>query len=146
MKKKSSTTQILKDFIAEIELQYNMTPRSFRTDNGGEYISNELKDYLKQKGIVHQYTPPYSPESNGVDERHNQTIGESLRAMLESAPTYDRRLWAEAISTSVYLKHRQFHTAVKDQTPYEAFHSNKPSITHPKPFGSQCYIHIPKQQ
>jgi transposase InsO family protein len=104
MKQKSSTTQILRDFIDETELQYNITPKSFRTDNGGEYISNELKDYLKQKGIVHQYIPPYCPESNGVAERLNRTIGESLRAMLESAPTYDNRLWAEAVSTSVYLK------------------------------------------
>ena len=123
-----------------------MTPKSFRTDNGGEYISNELKDHLRQKGIVHQYTPPYSPESNGVAERLNRTIGESLRAMLESAPTYDKRLWAEAVSTSVYLKNRQPHTAVKEQTPYEAFHGNKPSIMHLKPFGSECYIHVPKQQ
>jgi hypothetical protein len=71
LKKKSSTTQILMDFIAEIELQYNMTPKSFRTNNDGEYISNELNDHLRQKGTVHQYTPPYSPESNGVAERLN---------------------------------------------------------------------------
>ena len=146
MKKKSSTTQIIKDFIAEIELQYSSTPKGFRTDNGGEYVSTELKDYLRQKGIVHQFTPPYSPESNGMADRLNRTTGESLRAMLESAPTYDKRLWAEAVSTSVYLKNRQPHMAVKDQTPNEAFHGNKPSISHLKPFGSECYIHIPKQQ
>jgi transposase InsO family protein len=90
MKKKSSTTQILKDFVAEIELQYNMISKGFRTDNGSEYISNDQNDYLKQKGIVQQYTPPYSPQSNGVAERLNHTIGESLRAVLKSTPTYDK--------------------------------------------------------
>jgi transposase InsO family protein len=146
MKKKCSTTQMLKDLVAEIELQHNMTPKSFPTDNGSEYISNELKDHLRQKGIVHQYTTPYSPESNCVAERLNRTIGESLRAMLESTPIYDKRHWAEADSTSVYLKNRQPHTAVKVQTPYDEFHCSKSSITHHKSFGSEYYIHIPKQR
>ena len=66
--------------------------------------------------------------------------------MLESTPVYNKRIWAEAVSTSVYLKNRQPHKTIKDRTPYEAFFSNKPSITHLKPFGSECYVYIPKQQ
>ena len=78
MQQKSETTKIIKDFVAEIELQYEKTPKRLRTDNGGEYVTNDLKEFLKQKGIVHEFTPPYSPESNGVAERLNRTIGESL--------------------------------------------------------------------
>jgi len=41
--------------------------------------------------------------------------------MLESASTYDKKLWAEAMLTSVYIKNRQPHSALKDLTPYKAF-------------------------
>lgn len=32
----------------------------------GEYTSNELTQFCQQHRIVHQVTPPYSPQSNGV--------------------------------------------------------------------------------
>jgi hypothetical protein len=44
-----------------------------RTDNSGEYTSNEFKAYLSGKGIVHERTAPYTPSHNGVSERKNRT-------------------------------------------------------------------------
>jgi len=146
MKQKSETTKIVKDFVAEMELQNHKTPAAFRTDNGGEYVTKDLKGFFTSKGIIHEFSPPYSPESNGVAERLNCTIGESLRAMLESPSTYDKKLWAEAVLTSVYIKNRQPHSALKDLTPYEAFYGTKPSIQHLQPFGRECYIHVPYQK
>jgi len=66
--------------------------------------------------------------------------------MLESAVTCDKKLWAEAVLTSVYIKNRQPHSALKDLTPYEAFHGSKPSIQHLQPFRRECYIHVPYQK
>jgi transposase InsO family protein len=146
MKQKSETTKIIKDFVTEMEHQHHKAPRAFRTDNGGEYVTKDLKVFFKSKGIIHEFTPPYSPESNRVAERLNRTIGEALRAMLESAVTYDKKLWAEAVLTSAYIKNRQPHSALKDLTPYEAFYGSKPSIQHLQPFGRECYIHVPYQK
>jgi len=146
MKQKSETTKIVKDFVAEMEVQNHKTPAAFRTDNGGEYVTKDLKGSFASKGIIHECSPPYSPESYGVAERLNRTIGESLRAMLESASTYDRKLWAEAVLTSVYIKNRQPHSALKDLTPFEAFYGTKPSIQHLQPFSRECYIHVPYQK
>ncbi|GJS77735.1 retrotransposon protein, putative, ty1-copia subclass [Tanacetum coccineum] len=44
------------------------------SDRGGEYISQEFKDYLKACGIVQQLTPPYTPQLSGVSERRNRTL------------------------------------------------------------------------
>jgi len=104
IKQTSETTKIIKDFVAELELQHHKTPAAFRTDIGGEYVTKDLKGYFTSTGIIYEFSPLYSPESNGVAERLNHTIGESLRAMLESASTYDKKLWAEAVLTSVYIK------------------------------------------
>jgi transposase InsO family protein len=78
MKQKSETTKIIKDFVTEMEHQHHKAPKAFRTDNGGEYVTNDLKGFFESKGIIHEFTPPYSPESNGVAERLNRTIGEAL--------------------------------------------------------------------
>ena len=32
---------------------------TLRTDNGGEYLSNDFETYLKSKGIHHELTAPY---------------------------------------------------------------------------------------
>jgi len=62
--------------------------------------------------------------------------------MLESALTYDKNLWAEAVLTSVYIKNRQPHSALKDLTPDEALYGTKSSIQHLQHFGRECYIHV----
>jgi len=41
MKQISKTTKIIKDFVAEMELQHHKTPAAFRTDNGGEYVTKD---------------------------------------------------------------------------------------------------------
>ena len=101
-----------------------------------------MSSYLTQKGICHDLTPPYNPESNGVAERLNRSIGEGFRAML--LPITEKRLWAEAVQAFTYTKNCLYHTSVCGQTPYEAFHGKKPTIEHLQPFGQECYVHIPK--
>ena len=36
---------------------------------GGKYESNPLNSFCEEHGIIHETTPPYSSESNGVVER-----------------------------------------------------------------------------
>jgi len=134
------------DFVTEMELQHHKTPKAFQTDNGGEYVTKDLNGFLNSKGIIHEFSPWYSPESNGVAEHPNRTIADSLKAILESALTYDKKSWAEAVLSSVYRKNRQPHLALTDQTPDAAFYSTKPSIQNLQPFGRKCYIDLPYQK
>ncbi|GJU46649.1 retrotransposon protein, putative, ty1-copia subclass [Tanacetum coccineum] len=48
----------------QVENQLGKTIKAIRSDRGGEYISQEFKDYLKANGIVQQLTPPYTPQHN----------------------------------------------------------------------------------
>lgn len=141
LKYKSEASQAIEDFVTEMITQHELPVKRFRTNNGGEYVNEKLRKYFLTKGIVHNLTPAYSPESNSVAERFNRTMGEAVRAMV--IPLKDPKLWADAVSTFVYLKNRQPHKAVPT-TPYEAFHGTKPSIHHLQPFGRDCYVHIPK--
>jgi len=58
-----------------------------RSDRGTEFLSNELKAYFQDKGIVHELAAPYTPEQNGVAERFNRTIKEKITCMMADSRT-----------------------------------------------------------
>lgn len=48
----------------------------FRSDNGTEFTNIDVEMILKELGIRHQRTGPYTPEQNGSAERDMRTIVE----------------------------------------------------------------------
>ena len=48
----------------------------FRSDNRGEFTSNEFKELCKDSGIKRELTTPYNPQQNGVAKRKNIMIME----------------------------------------------------------------------
>ena len=103
MKHKSEVFAKFKEFEAEITNESSQKIGKLRTDNGGEYLSQEFEVYLKSKGIKHELTVPYSPEKNGVAERMNRTLAESAQAMIAHAGL-SNSYWAEAIATAAYIR------------------------------------------
>ena len=55
-------------------------------------------------------------------------------------------LWAEAVSTAVYVQNRCPHRAVKGKTPEEAFTGEKPEVGHLRIFGCPVFIHVPSDK
>lgn len=67
----------VKEFITEIICRYSV-PSSIITDQGREFC-NELNDQLcNYLGIKHRVTSAYNPQANGLTERFNRTLVESL--------------------------------------------------------------------
>ena len=56
--------------------------KSLRSDNGGEYVSNEFKKFCAEEGIKRELTAPHNPQQNEVAERKNRSIVGAVRAML----------------------------------------------------------------
>ncbi|MCO5566574.1 hypothetical protein L7F22_020251 [Adiantum nelumboides] len=113
-----------------------------RSDRGGEFTSSEFADYSKQHGLKSHLTTPHTPQQNGVAERKNRVIVEMARSMIE-AKGLPNSFWAEAVNIAVYILNRSYTKAVKDMTPLQAFSGKKPSVSHFKIFGSDCYVHVP---
>jgi len=87
LKKKSDACKHLKEYSELVHNKTGRYPRIIRSDRGGEYVNTEWNDYCFSKGIQHQITPAYSPQSNGVAERFNLTIANmSKSALLPNAP------------------------------------------------------------
>nr|GFB62077.1 retrotransposon protein, putative, Ty1-copia subclass [Tanacetum cinerariifolium] len=104
----------------EVENQLGKTIKALRSDRGGEYISQEFKDYLKACGIVQQLTPPYTPQHNGVSERRNRTLLNMVRSMM-SLTTLPLSFWDYALETAARILNI-VPTKKVDKTPYELWH------------------------
>jgi hypothetical protein len=74
MKHKSESFEKFKEFQRKVENQLDRKIKALRSDRGGEYLSNEFDQHLKDCGIVSQLTPPGTPQLNGVSERRNRTL------------------------------------------------------------------------
>ena len=68
-----------------MENQLSKKIKRLRIDRGGEYEPNPFNSFCEDHRIIHETTPPYSPESNRVIERKNRTLKEMMNAMLVSS-------------------------------------------------------------
>lgn len=120
--------------------------QALRTDNGGEYLSNEFKSYIMEHGIQHQLTVAYTPQQNGVAERMNRTLMDCVRSLLLTAKV-DKKFWAEALSTAVYIRNRVISRSLPPNiTPHHRWMGKTPNVSHLRVFGSKCWYVIPKHK
>lgn len=84
------------NYINRCMTQFGRFPKIIRSDRGGEYMDDEVQNFIKTNGIIFQCTVPRCPEQNGISERKNRTLLEAIRTMLmtRNLPKY---LWAEAL-------------------------------------------------
>ena len=144
LKAKSEVLGYFKEFKSMVENHQEKKIKILRTDNGCEYCSNNFEDFLKGEGIIHQKTNSYTPEQNGLSERSNRTIVERARCLLFEADL-EKKFWAEAANTAVYLKNRSIASGLK-KTPYEYWNGRKPNLEHIRIFGSPAMVHVPKEK
>ena len=116
-----------------------MNIKYLRSDNGGEFTSNEFNDYCHEHGIKRQFSAARTPQQNGVAERKNRTVLEMARTMLNEAGISDR-FWPQAVHTAVHTLNRALLRTNTDKTPYELWKGRPANVNYFRVFGSKCYI------
>ena len=85
MKHKSEAFDKFLEYQSMVEKQIEKSIKILRSDQGGEYLSSEFLTYLEENEILSQWTPPRTPQLNGVSEKRNQTLLDMVRSMMEFA-------------------------------------------------------------
>lgn len=119
--------------------------KAFKSDNGGEFTSNDFNDLCKDAGIKKETIVSYNPQQNGVAEGKNRTIMEAVRTMLhdQKLPKF---LWGEAANTVVYVQNRTPYQDLESKTLEEVFTGKRPEVSHLRIFGYSVYFHVPKEK
>ena len=143
MHNKDQTFSKFCEFKALVEKELGKQLMTLRSNNGGEYISNEFKNFCNKEGIRRELIAPHNPQQNWVVERKNRTIVGAARAMLhdQGLPMH---LWVEACNIVVYVQNHCPHRVLGMSTPKEAFTGKKLDVSHFKIFGSSVYVHVTK--
>nr|GEV11516.1 zinc finger, CCHC-type [Tanacetum cinerariifolium] len=138
LKHKHEVFETFKVFKSKVENQLENTIKAIRSDRGGEYISQEFKDYLKACGIVQQLTPPYIPQHNGVSERHNCTLLNMVRSMMSLA-TLPLSFWDYALEFAARILN-MVPTKKVDKTPSKLWHGKVYNLSYLKVWGCEAHV------
>ncbi|GKA41586.1 putative ribonuclease H-like domain-containing protein, partial [Tanacetum coccineum] len=109
------TSEILKNFIKEIENLVDKKVKIIRSDNGTEFKNKVMDDFCRERGIKREYSVARTPQQNGVAERMNRTLIEAAKTMVLVVKPHNK-------------------------TPYELFRGFKPVLSFMRPFG--CHVTI----
>ena len=139
-KKKSDAVEGMRKFFADIAPYGHVKRISFyddvipsgnvsklRSDNGGEYLSKDLKNLLLQLQVKHEFTSPYSPHQNGIAERSWRTLFDMGRGLLIESGL-PKVLWVYALMAATFIRNRCYNRRLKG-TPYAAITGLKPDVS-----------------
>jgi hypothetical protein len=119
----------------EVDFEYVRGDKalSIRTDNGGEFITDEIREIADQHGYVMETISPDKSSQNGLAERPHRTLKERVRCLLYTAGL-GVEFWPDALIHATWLYNRTYHSAI-DMTPHQAFTRRKPTLDNLLTFG-----------
>ena len=136
---------MFRSYKAYVEKETGAYLKCLRTDRGGEFTSNEFREFCKASGITRQLTTAYTPQQNGVAERKNRTVMNLVRCMLAEKQV-PKAFWPEAVRWCVHVLNRCPTLAVQNRTPEEAWSGMKPRVEYFRVFGCLAHVHVPDQK
>jgi transposase InsO family protein len=137
LKTKGEAFRVISKFILHAKNIHGV--KRIRTDNGGEFTSNYMKEFLASQGIQHQLTIRYSSHQNGKAERINLTLLDGIRTVL-IASGISRTRWDEALNYITYTRNYSPSKSLKTNgIPLSTWTNSTPSFTHLRTFGETCF-------
>ncbi|KAK8698021.1 hypothetical protein V6N13_114153 [Hibiscus sabdariffa] len=138
MHHKSEALEKFKEFKNEVQNQHGKSMKALRSDRGGEYLSQDFDELLKECGIVSQLTPPGTPQWNGVSKRRNRTLLDMVRSMM-SHTDLPNTFWGYALETTAFTLNRVPSKSVQ-KTPHEMWTGRRPNMSFMKIWGCKAYV------
>ena len=100
-------------FIYEEIICRHGSPKELLSDRGRNFIAETVEELCKRMSVHHKLSSPYHPQTNGLVERFNRTLCETLAKISEQTNTWDKVL------PSVLFA---YQTVKYDITHYEPFY------------------------
>ncbi|KAL2248336.1 UNVERIFIED_CONTAM: Retrovirus-related Pol polyprotein from transposon TNT 1-94 [Sesamum indicum] len=139
LKRKSDAFDAFRRWRALAENEAGLQVKCLRSNNGGEYSSEGIKNYCADHGIRMQKTIPGTPQQNGIAERMNRTLNERARCMrLKSG--LPKMFWADAVNTAAFLINRGPSVPLNNRIPEEVWSGKKVDLSFLCTFGCSAYI------
>ncbi|KAI3641430.1 hypothetical protein MIR68_000560 [Amoeboaphelidium protococcarum] len=148
LKSKNETFSAFQQLHTRICLETNERVNTIRSDRGGEFISNEFKEWCLSQGILLDLVPRKTPQLNGVAERANRTVVEGTKVLLHSSKI-SGNLWPYALRAFTHVHNRcqsngRNYAGQTKQSPYEVYYGSSPPLERIHRFGCAVTYYVPK--
>ncbi|KAK9020261.1 hypothetical protein V6N11_054751 [Hibiscus sabdariffa] len=135
MRHKSEALERFKEFQNEV---HGKSIKALRSDRGGEYLSQDFDELLKECGIVSQLTPLGTPQWNGVSERRNRTLLDMVQSMM-SHTDLPTSFWGYPLETAAFKLNHVPSKSVQKK-PHEMWTGKRLGMTFMKVWGCKAYV------
>jgi hypothetical protein len=139
LKAKSEAAKLLMQTVTRWKTQTGKTVNVLRSDNGGEFESKALADWVQTKGIVAKRSLPYLHFQNGAAKRYNRTVADMGRSLLYDS-CLGKEFWGYAFMWSAWTLNRIPNKNTCDITPYKCFYGDRPQLDKTCVFGLTAYV------
>ncbi|KAG0890595.1 hypothetical protein G6F61_012651 [Rhizopus arrhizus] len=108
-------------FLYEEIISRHGCPTLIVTDNGKPFVSGLVRAVCHNFSIIHKTTTPYNPQSNGLIERFNRTLGQ----ILQKRSTEEKEDWHLYLPAALFA-YRSIKQATTKQSPFFLMYGYEP--------------------
>lgn len=106
--KKAET--VTKAFKLQVLPMLPKIPEKILSDNGSEFKNTKFEELLNEYNIIHTFSTPFKPSSNGGVERVNQTVISLLKGTITNGAELGRVDWDEKLPKVVITYNNTIHS------------------------------------
>lgn len=103
---KSKSTKVVKEAFETLKI----LPKNLTTDNGKEFIGNEMKSFLQKNNVKHWTHEPGNHNTLGIIERFNKTIRILLNKYMTANKTKN---WYDVINKLTSNYNNTYHDTIR---------------------------------
>ena len=141
IKLKSESVPQVQAFVARLETQSGIKVKVIRSDLGSEFSMKPLCD---RTGIIHQTTPGYAPELNGVAERAVGILKVKAAVLSLSSPL-GHPYWPYAIKYAAVILNKTTQSGIEGKTAWEVITGRQTNVDGIREYGEICFAHVPAE-
>ena len=118
---KEATAKEVSTFILEEIICRHGCPKRILSDRGSHFNNEMIKELMGKFKIKHGFSIPYHPKTNGLVERFNKTLKESLAKLKEDEN------WDKMIAPTLFAYRSKIQESVKIE-PFYLVYGRKPVL------------------
>lgn len=139
----AETPENIKTVQKFVENATGNTLKTFKSDNGTEFVNKVNAAWFKSKGVVHETSAPYTPQQNGKAERRVKEIKTRMKILMAVAGA-PNSFWKLAAEYANYIVNRlNTRTNPASKSPYEILNGYPPQISRLRVWGCSAYANVP---
>lgn len=143
---RSKSSSEVQEALQSFQRKFDVKVKQWHTDNGGEFSSNDLRDFCDELAIKRTWSIPYESRGNSRAERYWGLLARPMRAMLKESGL-PLTFWTYAMQHSAQLHDMLPTRGLPDwMSPFEARTGIKPDIGKLRVFGCRCFVYLEKHE